>query len=424
MLIDIIILFLFFLTFLKINLYTFLFIGITFLVFKFKKLNWLYFIELIALIIVFKNPIPILLYYLYEKTRKKDVEIYSFLSYLVASSFFYDFPKTIILSSIMILLMSFKYKKFAYLFLIPLLFIPTLLTPYHTISEYKTNEQVVDADNVIDNNNNEIDISNETESQPAYQQSSENNISLVSSKVEYNKYENLLFILLFFVGLLSVYILLKFKVKLTVKMTLFIIAIISYSYLLLLVMYPKLAKDYYSKVPQISFEGQISEDINSDYNMPLEVATKLDNDKLKVKMYKLVDFVKIGTIVVIGAFLVLLVIMVNILKDMNKNAKNVNKELKQNVWKTDDTFETILNLEDKDLLRRIYVFIRAKIFPEYFYLTPYELEDKIKDSELSYITDLFVKSEYGKLKVKYDSYELKKLLKIIVEKYKPEIIVS
>ena len=411
MLIDIIVLFLFFSTFLKLNLYTFLFLGITYLAFRFKKLKWLYFVSLIGALIVFKNPLPVLLFYTYEKAKKNNKEIYVFIAYFLTSSFFYTNFKVIVFSIFMALLVSVKEKKLFYLILIPLLFIPTFLSPYQNISTIN-----------LENGSIQTNLDNSTSTSQGNEivnAEKQNEINMNAQQFKNNKFENILFSLLFFVGIFSLYILFKFTTKPTIRIVLGIIAVVSFSYILFLILFPNIGKDFSMPQSEMNFEHQLTQDIDVQ-NSPLEAATTLDTNIEKT--YNLVNLLKIGMIILVVFLLILLIIVIYLIK--NINAKQIEKIEKnsQDIWQTQDTYEDILKLNTKDLVRRIYVYIRAKVFPGFFYLTPYELERKIKDPELSYITELFVKSEYGKSKVDYNSEELKNLLKTIIERYNSQIL--
>lgn len=411
MLIDILVLFLFFLTFLKINLYTFLFLVFTYLAFRFEKFKWLYLVSIIGALIVFKNPLPVLLFFVYEKAKKDNKEIYVFLAYFLTLSFFYTSIKTIILSVFMTILISLKEKKLFYLILIPLLFIPTFFTPYQYISKINLGNMNIQTnlDNATSTFQEREIVSSETQ----------NEININTQEFKYNKYENIIFFLLFFVGIFSLYILFKFRNKPTIKVVLGIIVTVSFAYMLFLILFPYLGKDFSMPQSEMNFDQQLTQDI--EIQSPLLEASTTLNTNIE-KTYNLVNLLKIGMIILVLFLLILLIIVVYLIKNINAKQLEKIEKKPQAVWQTYDTYEDILKLNSKDLIRRIYVYIRAKVFPWLFYLTPYELEKEIKDPDLSYITELFVKSEYGKLKIEYNPEKLKNILKKIVERYNPQIL--
>jgi hypothetical protein len=93
---------------------------------------------------------------------------------------------------------------------------------------------------------------------------------------------------------------------------------------------------------------------------------------------------------------------------------------KENIWKSEDTFEDLIDIEDgRDFIRRAYLYLRAKIFKEFFYLTPYELMNVINDKNLEYFTEIFVKSQYKLEDVTFNLEVAKQKLKELIEKYTP-----
>lgn len=411
LLIDTIVFISFFSSFISFNLYFFIFLGITYLAFRFEKLKWLYFISLVGLLIVFKNPLPILLVYSYEKTKKKNLEIYSFLAYFLTSSFFYNNLKVIIFTVAIVLLLSIKEKKLVYLILIPLLLIPSFFSPYQNISTLSV-QNSYDIQTNLDNSTltsqeNEINLNNQSE------------VNFNFNQTDNTKFENLVFTLLFFAGIFSLYILLKFTTRPTIKILLGVVAIVSFSYLVFLIVFPHLTKDFYFPNEQIVFDELSSGQFNNQ-NLPLEKATSVST--FTEKSFNFLKLVRLGLVILVIGLIILLIIVIYLVRNLTEKTTKEEEKNAHNIWKTEDTFEDILKLNSNDLLKRVYVYIRAKIFPGLFYLTPYELAQRYKkDKELFYITDLFVKSEYGKLDIKYDSEELKNILKIIVERYNPQI---
>lgn len=411
LLIDTIVFISFFSSFISFNLYFFIFLGITYLAFRFEKLKWLYFISLVGLLIVFKNPLPILLVYSYEKTKKKNLEIYSFLAYFLTSSFFYNNLKVIIFTVAIVLLLSIKEKKLVYLILIPLLLIPSFFSPYQNISTLSV-QNSYDIQTNLDNSTltsqeNETNLNNQSE------------VNFKFNQTEDTKFENLVFTLLFFAGIFSLYLLLKFTTKPTIKILLGVVAIVSFSYLVFLIVFPHLTRDFYIPNEQMVFDELSAEQFNNQ-NLSLEKATSVST--FTEKSFNFLKLVRLGLVILVIGLIILLIIVIYLVRNLTEKTTKEEEKNAHNIWKTEDTYEDILKLNSNDLLKRVYVYIRAKIFPGLFYLTPYELAQRYKkDKELFYITDLFVKSEYGKLDIKYDSEELKNILKIIVERYNPQI---
>ncbi|MDK2886323.1 MAG: hypothetical protein PWP54_881 [Thermosipho sp. (in: thermotogales)] len=411
LLIDTIVFISFFSSFISFNLYFFIFLGITYLAFRFEKLKWLYFISLVGLLIVFKNPLPILLVYSYEKTKKKNLEIYSFLAYFLTSSFFYNNLKVIIFTVAIVLLLSIKEKKLVYLILIPLLLIPSFFSPYQNISTLSV-QNSYDIQTNLDNSTltsqeNETNLNNQSE------------VNFKFNQTEDTKFENLVFTLLFFAGIFSLYLLLKFTTKPTIKILLGVVAIVSFSYLVFLIVFPHLTRDFYIPNEQMVFDELSAEQFNNQ-NLSLEKATSVST--FTEKSFNFLKLVRLGLVILVIGLIILLIIVIYLVRNLTEKTTKEEEKNAHNIWKTEDTYEDILKLNSNDLLKRVYVYIRAKIFPGLFYLTPYELAQRYKkDKELFYITDLFVKSEYGKLDIKYDSEELKNILKIILERYNPQI---
>lgn len=68
------------------------------------------------------------------------------------------------------------------------------------------------------------------------------------------------------------------------------------------------------------------------------------------------------------------------------------------------------------LLDEGYKFIRRSFYPEYYFLTPYELINNIPvSSEFKKLTELFVKKEYGTKNIDFSDKEIKNLIDLIID---------
>ncbi|SHH50799.1 hypothetical protein [Thermosipho atlanticus] len=405
MLIDILILSEFFAAFLNIDLYFLIFLALTFFAFQFKSLKWLYFVVFFGMLFVLRNPIPVILVYTYEKTKKSKQELYTFLLYFLIVAFFYEL-KTLLISLFLIFLVALKEKKFYYLLLIPLLFIPVTLSPYQKVSNFN-----VKANMQMEQPKSSYETPANTYTSQSIEQNTSTEISV--SNLEIKKYDKVIFPLLMIIGAFSVLILIKFTNKPTIRIVLGIIAVVSFAYFLFLVLFPYLGRNTTLR-ENLTIGNQATGNIET-LPTPLSTPT-LSNSKVE-NLRKTINIVNFTIIFIAILASLILAIVVYLIWDVKKEKVLKKTSERDKEWETTDTYEVILNLDSGDLIKRVYFYIRAKIFPGYYYLTPYELSNLINDNKLSYITQLFVKSEYGGKLIKYDEEKVKAFFKEIVEKY-------
>ncbi|MBO8160981.1 MAG: hypothetical protein H0Z24_05040 [Thermosipho sp. (in: Bacteria)] len=410
MLIDLLLIFIFFATFLNFNIYFFIFFGAALLAYYFKSMKWLYFIVFLALLFFYKNPIPLILMYAYEKTKKENNEIYTFLIYFMFSAVFYSL-KVLLFSLILLILLALYERKLIYIIFIPLMFVPMLFSPFSYISNYEQSLQTSTSFNIPIDSSNEEQYNGEHVYNEGNGGNQDNKIAFKDEILMDEKYDTIIFSLLFILGVLSLILLLKFTTRPTLKITLGILIVVVISYLLFLVIFPYFAKDMKVKFNESIFEQTYNE-LNIE-KVPLSTSTTSNTNASTVK--KTTDISKIGIVLIVLVAIVLVGVVVYLTWNLNEGKLEKSKTKDNKKWETNDTVEDIMELSSDDLVRRAYIYLRAKVFSGYFYLTPYELSKIVDILDFTYLTKLYVEIEYGQKQLKYDEERIKKIFKNIVE---------
>ncbi|AFG34838.1 hypothetical protein NA23_03100 [Fervidobacterium islandicum] len=85
-------------------------------------------------------------------------------------------------------------------------------------------------------------------------------------------------------------------------------------------------------------------------------------------------------------------------------------------FKTDFSFEEILQLEGLEFVKHAYLYIRKEFFKSFDHLTPYELLEVFKNDDFEFFTNLFVRYEYAlERDIPFDEKNLKTSFERLVE---------
>lgn len=410
MLIDILTVFLVSFSFWKINI---LFVILFMLLFlSFYRFKWLYFFAVVLSIIWFKNPFPAFLIYLYEKVKAKEYFLIAFLS---VAAFFYSI-KVALISSLIVFLYIFRKRSYILLFLIPLIFIPSIFSPIKSVGtvEYEVtqNPQVdmIQSSKVQENSTEPV-----KKEEVKKQVISDVTVS-EDSNLEKSKVSGLFFVSL--AGLIILYIFLRLKKDFSFKILAIGLFTFLYAFLIYFVLVPYIVKTDNSYLLAFGASNSVVEKLRpGEYEKNMQ-ATKTEitiEEKPLIKPIYIMGFINIISVIVFAISLYILFMFLTAPKKQVEVIKG-----KENIWKSEDTFEDLIDIEDgRDFIRRAYLYLRAKIFKEFFYLTPYELMNVINDKNLEYFTEIFVKSQYKLEDVTFNLEVAKQKLKELIEKYTP-----
>lgn len=410
MLIDILTVFLVSFSFWKINiLFVILF---TLLFLSFYRFKWLYFLVIILSIIWFKNPFPAFLIYLYEKVKAKEYFLIAFLS---VAAFFYSI-KVALISSLIVFLYIFRKRSYILLFLIPLIFIPSIFSPIKSVGtvEYEVTQNLqvdMTQSSKVQENSTEPVKKEEVKKQVITDVTVSEDSNLEKSKIF-----GLFFVSL--AGLIILYIFLRLKKDFSFKILAIGFLTFLYAFLIYFVLVPYIAKANNSNLLSFGTSNVAVEELKTGEFEKNMQATKTEitiEEKPLIKPIYILRFINIISVIVFAISLYVLFMFLSATKKQVEVIKG-----KENIWKSEDTFEDLIDIEDgRDFIRRAYLYLRAKIFKEFFYLTPYELMNVINDKNLEYFTEIFVKSQYKLEDVTFNLEVAKQKLKELIEKYTP-----
>ncbi|WP_038042320.1 hypothetical protein [Thermosipho africanus] len=234
------------------------------------------------------------------------------------------------------------------------------------------------------------------------------------SNLEKSKIFGLFFVSL--AGLIILYIFLRLKKDFSFKILAIGFLTFLYAFLIYFVLVPYIAKANNSNLLSFGTSNVAVEELKTGEFEKNMQATKTEitiEEKPLIKPIYILRFINIISVIVFAISLYILFMFLT----APKKQVEVIKE-KENIWKSEDTFEDLIDIEDgRDFIRRAYVYLRAKIFKEFFYLTPYELMNIINDKNLEYFTEIFVKSQYKLEDVTFNLEVAKQKLKELIEKY-------
>ncbi|ABR30800.1 hypothetical protein SU69_04805 [Thermosipho melanesiensis] len=391
--INILFIFLFLTAFYEINFY-FLII-ITSLVFSFYLKKHFYILSFILSIVLFKNPLPIIFICLFDIL--KDIR-YVYFIFLIFGVFF-NTTKMAIIASFFTFVLSLNKKKLWLLVLIPLLFIPTIFNPYSMLKgkEYPIYESKKTTNFIVKNNEIENKIPVEKNQKPE----------------ETINWDKVFYSLLFFIGISGVYIILKIANSFSAKLLFTILFVFGYAIIFYLSVYGLFSKKVtFSINPKVNIQDSYSQTTTNTKT------TESTPNNLSINLPTISKHTKNLLILIVEIiFTVILALTLFQIRFLRK--KKIPKISKNNTkWSTKDTYEDIIKLNDKsNLTRRLYVYLRAKIFKKYKNLTPYELLNTLKEKDLNEITYLFVMQEYGMKKIDFDITKIKEDFKKLIQKY-------
>ncbi|QTA38573.1 hypothetical protein JYK00_03405 [Thermosipho ferrireducens] len=410
--INSLIIILFSLSFWKVNLTTIIITSLLILLLFYKKRTFPYIIIVGITSVLFKNPIPALLSFGYAILKDKKLDFLILISYLIAISFFPD-DSNIIYALIIILIYSLKEKKLAYLFVIIALITPISLKPYESIK----NTHPVSTRQEVNFESSTQSLQNQAiNSEPKNFQQNQQTTQKTDLEIKTGNSDIIFYIFTLISGVVTLLVLFKGIVKPSKSVLLYIFLITSFISILFLIYIPKISKN----LPYQQNHQQELTESNSltDNPFPPEHKSNQTYDSNTRSLY--INLTWVFKIIIPALFAIIAIytgVKLLYYSDIEKEIVQKNAEEKMKVWQSKDSLEELLQLKGVELVRRAYIYLRAKVFKNFQHLTPIELARVIQTPDLDYITRLFINLEYARKAIKINSEEFKnKLLAIVNQK--------